>query len=291
LIQELNFKMSIIIKKVINFCYYRPIASLGLFILIFFTFVGIFAPLIAPYGPIEMIVKDRLSPPSLEHWMGTDHLGMDIFSRVVYSTRIDLFIAVTSVSLAIVIGVPLGALIGYAPKKVDEIVMRLIDGINAFPMFILALIVAAAIGPGLKNVIFVVAFVNFPSYLRLVRGQVLSIKEMQFIEAAESVGNGYLRIAMLHILPNTLGPVLVLACLNSAWAILTAAGLSFLGVGIPLPQPEWGAMVSAGTRYALSGEWWIAFFPGLIITIVVLSLNLIADTLQEILDPKRKVRV
>ena len=173
--------MSIIIKKVINFCYYRPIASLGLFILIFFTFVGIFAPLIAPYGPIEMIVKDRLSPPSLKHWRGTDHLGMDIFSRVVYSTRIDLFIAVTSVSLAIVIGVPLGALIGYAPKKVDEIVMRLIDGINAFPMFILALIVAAAIGPGLKNVIFVVAFVNFPSYLRLVRGQVLSIKEMQFM--------------------------------------------------------------------------------------------------------------
>tara|TARA_Y100001936_G_C16060765_1_gene663977 strand:+ start:241 stop:1092 length:852 start_codon:yes stop_codon:yes gene_type:complete len=280
--------MLIILKKIKKFCYQRPIPSIGLFILVFFIFVGIFAPIIAPYGPIEMIIKDRLSPPSMKHFMGTDHLGMDIFSRVVYSTRIDLFIAMCSVGLAMSIGVPLGALIGYAPKKVDEVVMRLIDGINAFPMFILALIVAAAIGPGLKNVIFVVAFVNFPSYLRLVRGQVLSIKEMQFVEAAESVGNGYLRITMVHILPNTIGPVLVLACLNSAWAILTAAGLSFLGVGIPLPQPEWGAMVSAGTRYTLSGEWWIAFFPGLIITLVVLSLNLIADTLQEIMDPKRK---
>ena len=283
--------MPFFFKKVLSFIYNRPLPSIGLFILLFFLLIGIFAPLIAPYGPIEMIVKDRLSPPSLKHLMGTDHLGMDIFSRIIYSSRTDLFIAISSVSLAIIIGVPLGAIIGYAPKKLDEVIMRLVDGINAFPMFILALIVAAAIGPGLKNVIFVVAFVNFPSYLRLVRAQVLSIKEMQYIEAAESVGNSFIRITIIHILPNTLGPVLVLACLNSAWAILTAAGLSFLGVGIPLPEPEWGAMVSSGTRYALSGEWWIAFFPGLVITIVVLSLNLIADTLQEILDPKRKVQI
>jgi len=280
-----------ILSKIKNFCIYRPLPAIGLFVLILFSIVGIFAPLIAPYGPIEMIVKDRLSPPSLAHLMGTDHLGMDIFSRVVYSTRIDLFIAVTSVGCAMLIGVPLGALIGYAPKKVDETVMRLIDGINAFPMFILALIVAGAVGPGLKNVIFVVAFVNFPSYLRLVRGQVLSLKERQFVEAAKSVGNGYLRITMVHILPNTLGPVLVLMCINCAWAIITAAGLSFLGVGIPLPEPEWGAMVSVGTRYALSGEWWISFFPGIVITLVVLSLNLVADTLQEIMDPKRRILI
>jgi peptide/nickel transport system permease protein len=133
--------------------------------------------------------------------------------------------------------------------------------------------------------------VNFPSYLRLVRGQVLSLKASQFVEAAQSVGNGYFRITMFHILPNTLGPVLVLMCINCAWAIMTAAGLSFLGVGIPLPEPEWGAMVSVGTRYALSGEWWIAFFPGLVITLVVLSLNLIADTLQEIMDPKRRILI
>ena len=165
-----------ILSKIKNFCIYRPLPSIGLFILILFSILGILAPLIAPYGPIEMVVKDRLSPPSLTHLMGTDHLGMDIFSRVIYSARIDLFIAVTSVGLAMLIGVPLGAVIGYAPKKVDETVMRLIDGINAFPLFILALIVAGAVGPGLKNVIFVVAFVNFPSYLRLVRGQVLFLK-------------------------------------------------------------------------------------------------------------------
>ena len=134
--------MPIFLKKVLSFIYNRPLPSIGLFILLFFLLIGIFAPVIAPYGPIEMVVKDRLSPPILKHLMGTDHLGMDIFSRIIYSSRTDLFIAISSVSLAIIIGVPLGAIIGYAPKKLDEIIMRLVDGINAFPMFILALIVA-----------------------------------------------------------------------------------------------------------------------------------------------------
>jgi peptide/nickel transport system permease protein len=222
--------------------------------------------------------------------MGTDHLGMDIFSRVVFGARVDLVIAISAVLLAMAVGSPLGAIIGYSPSYVDEVVMRIFDGINAFPMFILAVLVAGALGPGVVNVIIVVAFVNFPSYVRLVRGQVLSLRETQFIEAARCVGNPPARIIFRHLLPNTLAPVLVLACLNAAWGMLTAAALSFIGVGVPLPSPEWGLMVETGTRYVPSGEWWISFFPGLAICVVVLSFNFVGDSFRDILDPRRRFR-
>lgn len=268
----------------------NPLTWIGSLILFFFVFVAILAPVIAPYGPTELIVADRLQPPSRTHWMGTDQLGMDIFSRVVYASRVDLVIAVTAVLLAMIIGVPLGAIIGYSKPRVDEVVMRFIDGINAFPMFILALLVAASLGPGIVNVIIVVAFVNFSGYLRLVRGLVLSLKERQFVEAARSIGHPPLIIIFKHILPNTFGPVLVLSCLNAAWAILTAAGLSFVGVGVPLPTPEWGLMVDSGTRYIPSGEWWISIFPGLAIALAVLGFNLVGDSLQDVLDPRKHIR-
>lgn len=268
----------------------NPLTLVGSLILLVFAGIAVLAPIISPYNPTEVIVADRLQPPSRAHPMGTDHLGMDIFSRVIFATRVDLVIAVSAVLLATAVGAPLGAVIGYSRPRVDEFAMRIIDGINAFPAFILALVVAAALGPGILNVILVVAFVNFPSYLRLVRGQVLSLKERQFIEAAESIGNPPFRIVFRHLLPNTVGPVLVLACLNSAWAILTAAALSFVGVGVPLPTPEWGLMVNTGTRYIPSGEWWISFFPGLAMSLVVLGFNLVGDSLQDILDPRKRFR-
>lgn len=268
----------------------NPVTLIGAFILSFFVFMALAAPIITPFGPVEINVKNRLQPPSLTHIFGTDKLGMDIYSRVVYATRIDLLIAFGGVSLAMLIGVPLGAIIGYSPSKFDEVAMRIVDGINAFPMFILALAIASAIGPGIGNVIIVVAFVNFPSYLRLVRGQVLSLKQRQFIEAARSVGNSPMKIIFRHLLPNTLGPVLVLACLNTAWAILTAAALSFVGVGVTLPNPEWGLMVNQGIRYVTSGEWWISFFPGMAISLIVLGLNLVGDSLNDIVDPRRRFR-
>lgn len=268
----------------------NPLTWVGSFILLLFALLAVLAPVIAPYGPTEVIASDRLQSPNRTHLMGTDHLGMDIFSRVLFGARVDLVIAVSAVLLAMVVGAPLGALIGYSPSYVDEVAMRIIDGINAFPMFILALLVAAALGAGVLNVIMVVAFVNFPSYLRLVRGQVLSLKEMQFIEAARCVGNPPIRIIFGHLLPNTVGPVLVLACLNAAWGMLTAAGLSFVGVGVPLPTPEWGLMVDTGTRYIPSGEWWISFFPGLALALVVLGFNFVGESFQDILDPRKRLR-
>jgi peptide/nickel transport system permease protein len=268
----------------------NPLTWVGLFILLLFVLLAVLAPVISPYGATELRTIDRLQPPSRTHLMGTDHLGMDIFSRVLFGARVDLVIAVSAVLLAMVVGAPLGAIIGYSPPRVDEVTMRIVDSINAFPMFILALLVAAALGPGVRNVIIVVAFVNFPSYLRQVRGQVLSLKERQFVEAARCVGNPPARIIFRHLLPNTVGPVLVLACLNAAWAVLTAAGLSFVGVGVPLPTPEWGLMVNSGTRYVPSGEWWISFFPGLAICLVVVGFNFVGDSFRDILDPRRRFR-
>lgn len=268
----------------------NPVTLAGSFILLLYALMAILAPVISPYSPTEIITIDRLQPPSRTHLMGTDHLGMDIFSRVVFSARVDLVIALSAVLLAVVVGSPLGAIIGYSHRYVDEVAMRIVDGLNAFPSFILALLVAAVLGPGIQNLIAVIAFVNIPSYLRLVRGQVLSLKERQFIEAARCVGNPPGRIIFRHLLPNTLGPVVVLACLNSAWAILMASGLSFLGLGVPLPTPEWGLMVSTGARYVPSGEWWISFFPGLAVALIVFGLNLVGDSLQDILDPRRRFR-
>jgi peptide/nickel transport system permease protein len=268
----------------------NPLAWIGSFVLLSSALLAVLAPVITPYGPTEIIASDRLQSPSRTHPMGTDHLGMDIFSRVVFGARVDLVIAVSAVLLAMVVGVPLGAIIGYSPPRVDEVVMRIIDGLNAFPSFFLALLVAAALGPGIMNVIGVVAFANFSGYLRLVRGQVLSLKERQFVEAARCVGNPPVRIIFGHLLPNTMAPVLVLACLNAAWAMLTAAGLSFVGVGVPLPTPEWGLMVNSGARYVPSGEWWISFFPGLAICLVVLGFNFVGDSFRDILDPRRRFR-
>ena len=268
----------------------NPLTLIGSLIVLLFVLLAVLAPVLSPYGGTELRVREKLLPPGRDHWLGTDHLGMDIFSRILFGARVDLTIAICGVLLGMSLGVPLGALIGYSHPMIDEIVMRIVDGINAFPMFILALGVAAALGPGVRNVILVVGFVTFPSYLRLVRGQVLSLKETQFIEGAQCVGNPPLRIIFRHLLPNALSPALVLACLNVAWAILNAAGLSFVGVGVPLPAPEWGSMVSLGVRYIPSGEWWISLFPGLAIAALVLGFNLAGDGLRDILDPRRRLR-
>ena len=268
----------------------NPLSLVGALLVMIFVVAAIFAPLIAPYGATVPMVSERLQPPSWSHLMGTDHLGMDIFSRVVFAARVDLFIVIGGVLLAMVVGVPLGAILGYSRPLVDEVSMRIFDGINDFPMLILSQSFAAALGRGIQNVVLVVAFVNFSVYLRVVRGQFLSLRQKQFTEAARCVGNSAPRIMFKHLLPNAIGPVVVLACLNSAWTILMASSLSFLGVGVPLPTPEWGLMVSTGTRYIVSGEWWISFFPGLAIALVVLGFNLMGDSLEDILDPRRRFR-
>lgn len=266
----------------------NPLSIAGLVLLASFLFMAVFAPYIVPYDPMATDPSNQFLPPSREHLFGTDSTGMDIFSRVIYGARYDLFIAISSVLLAIAVGVPIGAIVGYYGGVVDEIAMRLLDTIQSFPMFILAMGIIAALGQSIFNLIIVIAFVNFPTYVRLIRGNMLSIRESYFAEAAKCLGYHPLRIIFVHLLPNCISPVIIQASLNSGWAILTAAGLGFLGLGVKIPKPEWGAMITQGAEYIITGEWWISFFPGLAIMLTVLGFNLLGDTLDDILDPKRR---
>lgn len=249
---------------------------------------AVFAPLLAPYRPYESDPARSLQPPSGDHLCGTDTYGEDIFSRVLYGGRITLLISVLAVLLGLVVGTTLGALAGYCAGAVDEVIMRAMDMVQAFPSFILAMAVAVAIGPGLLTLIVANATVNVPLYARILRSRMLSVRETQYASAAICVGNPWHRTLFVHLLPNCLGPVFVQATLQAGWAILAAAGLSFLGLGMSVPTAEWGAMVLMGTRFMLTGEWWVAFFPGMAIVLAVLAFNLIGDGLWDLLDPHRR---
>jgi len=267
----------------------NPLSILGMFFLCIFILAAILGPIITPYDPLDSQISETFQPPTKEHWFGTDNTGKDVYSRVIAGARIDLSIAFFSVLLMVAIGVPLGSIVGYFGGLLDEIIMRLLDTIQAFPAFILAMGIVAALGQSIRNVILVIAFVNFPSYVRIVRASMMSLKERQFAEAAKCLGNPPFVIIFKHLLPNCFGPILVQASLNSGWAILTAAGLGFLGLGVRIPAPEWGAMVGIGAEYVVTGEWWMSSFPGLAIMLLVSGFNLLGDTLDDILDPQRRI--
>ncbi len=260
---------------------------LGLAIIVFFSLIAVFAPLLATHDPVVTNPDEQFQPPSRDHFFGTDEVGWDIYSRVLYATRIDFFIAIMSVLLAIAIGVPLGGLTGYFSGRFDDVLMRVLDAFQAFPPLILAMAVVAALGRSIWLVIAVIAFINFPSYLRVVRAEMKSKKESFFAEAARSVGNPSYRLIFRHLIPNCLDPVLAQAPLNAGWAILVAASLSFIGLGVPIPTPEWGSMINDGVGGIISGEWWISFFPGLTAMLAVLGFNLLSEGLRDIFDPKR----
>lgn len=263
------------------------IAVVGFLITGLFIILAIFSPVIATHDPINPSPAERFLPPGKDHLFGTDKIGRDIFSRVIYAARIDYVIAIVSVTLSIVIGVPLGAISGYISGRFDTVLMRLLDGLQALPAFILAMAVVAALGKGVWLIVAVVAFINFPAYLRLVRAEMKKNKESLYAEGARSVGNPTHRIIFRHLLPNCLDPVLAQAPLNGGWAILLAAGLSFIGLGVPLPTPEWGSMINEGADSVVTGEWWIAFFPGLATMLAVLGFNLLAEGMRDIFDPRR----
>jgi peptide/nickel transport system permease protein len=249
---------------------------------------ALFAPLIAPYPPLQGNAAETLQPPSLSHLFGTDSIGFDVFSRVIYGARIDLVIAVGAVAIALVVGCTLGAVAGFLGRVVDEVVMRVMDMLSAFPSFILALGVVAALGPSLPNLIFAIAFVNVPVYARLLRARVLTVRETQYVRAATALGLSRRRILFVHVLPNSWAPIFVQSTLQAGYAILEAAGLSFLGLGVRVPKPEWGVMINMGLQYIVSGQWWITFFPGTAIALTVMGFNLIGDGLQDVLDPRRR---
>jgi peptide/nickel transport system permease protein len=276
--RELRFSMKIIFKN--------PLSIIGLTIVACLLFVAIFGPQIAPYNPIEINLDEKRQPPSMTHLFGTDNYGRDIFSRILYGAGISLYIAITAVGLSTIIGTSIGIISGYYGGKVDVIVMRVMDVILAFPGLILAMGIASALGSGVTGAIYATGIVGIPGMARVVRAQTLSIRENQYVEAARASGASDLQIMMSHILPNVLSPIIVLATLRLGNAILIAAGLGFIGLGVQPPTPEWGVMVSEGRHYLIVGDWWMATFPGLAIAITVLGFNLFGDGMRDILDPR-----
>lgn len=260
--------------------------AFGLLVLIIFA--AVFGPWIVPYDPLASDTAQALKPPSAAHWFGTDQLGRDILSRVVVATRLDFFIAAASVILVFLMGGIAGVAAGYFGGWTDRIVGRIADTIMAFPLFVLAMGIVAALGNTVQNIIIATAIVNFPLYVRVARAEANVRRDAGFVQAARLSGNGEYRILLGHILPNIMPIMIVQMSLTMGYAILNAAGLSFIGLGVRPPTPEWGIMVAEGATFMVSGEWWIAFFPGLALMIAVFCFNLLGDGLRDIVDPQRR---
>jgi peptide/nickel transport system permease protein len=257
----------------------------GASIVLLMTLAAIFAPFIAPADPIAMNIPGRSQPPSREHLLGTDDFGRDVLSRVIYGGRVSIRVGVLAVTISLVAGSLIGLFAGYAGGWFDHVSQRFIDVMLAFPELILALAIVAVLGSGLTNVMIAIGIGSIPVYARVMRGQVLALRNEQYVEAARAVGVGHLRLIFRHILPNTLSAIVVVATLGIAGAILAGAGLSFIGMGAQPPTPEWGAMLSSGRGY-LRHEWWIPIFPGLALAITALGFNLMGDGLRDALDPR-----
>jgi len=260
--------------------------AFGLFLLI--VLAAVFGPQIAPYDPLASNTAQALKPPNAQHWFGTDQLGRDVFSRVIVATRLDFFIAVASVALVFLMGGLAGVAAGFFGGWTDRIVGRIADTIMAFPLFVLAMGIVAALGNKVQNIVLATAIVNFPLYTRIARAEANVRREAGFVEAARLSGNSDWRILISQILPNVFPILVVQMSLTMGYAILNAAGLSFIGLGVRPPTPEWGIMVAEGTAFMVSGQWWNAFFPGVALMIAVFCFNLLGDGLRDIVDPRRR---
>lgn len=258
----------------------RGLVHTGAAILVAVAAAAIFAPLIAGWGPTEIDVLNFLEPPGPGHPFGTDANGMDVFSRTLHAARLDLGVAVAAVTIAVLCGTGFGLAVGYAGGWADELAMRTLDIVQAIPVFVLALTVAAVFGTSLVTLTIALGLINAAPYARLMRSEVRALREHTFIEAAECAGNSRASILFRHLLPNALTPVLVIAPLNCGWVILMLAGLSFVGLGVQVPQAEWGAMISAGAGDIVGGRWWTTVFPGLALFLTVLGFNLLGEGLQ-----------
>lgn len=263
-------------------------AVIGLVMLGLWVLAAVFAPLVSPYDPLDPVGPGR-QPPSLEFLFGTDLLGRDVLTRVIHGSRISLFLGFISVAIGLSLGMLMGLPAGYRGGWTDTVIMRATDAMLALPGLLLALVVIAALGPGLLNVMLAVGIGSVPLYARLVRGQCLSIRETEYIQAARVIGSSDLRIMLRHILPNLVGPVIVLCTLQMGSAILVGSSLSYLGMGAQPPTPEWGLMTAEGRAY-LARQWWLSTFPGLAIFTFVIAVNLMGDGLRAALDPRAQKR-
>jgi len=266
----------------------NPVTLAAVTLFALFVLMALFGPALVPYDPLASDSAAALKPPSAAHWFGTDALGRDIFSRTVVATRLDLGIAISAVAASFIIGMPLGLAAGFFGGWWDRIVTRLSDTIMAFPLFVLAMGIVAALGNTVGNIVLATAIINLPFYVRVARAEANVRREAGWIEAARLSGNGDARILALHLFPNSLPPAMVQVSLNMGWAILNAAGLSFIGLGVRAPTPEWGILVAEGAQFIVSGEWWVSFFPGAVLMLAVFSFNLLGDALRDIFDPRRR---
>lgn len=262
-----------------------PVTFTALIVLALLVVAAIAAPLIAPYDPSEIDAFNTLKGPSAAHWLGVDENGRDVLSRLIYGTRISLTVGLISVGVALVVGVPLGLISGYFGRWTDSVIMRLMDAILAFPSLILALAIVVILGQGITQLMLAIGITSIPVYARLVRGQVLSLKTRDYVSAALSMGANTPRILLRHILPNTTAPIIVQGSLGIAFAILSEAGLSFLGLGVKPPTPAWGGMLQKAIPHIYRAPY-LSIFPGLAIFVTVLSLNIVGDALRDTLDPR-----
>jgi len=264
-----------------------PLTLVGAAVVLGVVVVAALAPVLAPYPPDEVNFASRLLPPGPQHWFGTDELGRDILSRVIWGSRASVGAGFLIVAVAVSVGLVVGSISGYFGGRLDTVIMRLMDIVLGFPSLILAMALAAALGPNLTNAMLAVAFVRIPVYVRLVRGQSLQVREREFVKGARCFGASHLWIIVRHVLPNSISPVIVQATLDIGGAILTASALSFLGLGAQPPLAEWGAMVASGRRFILD-QWWYPTFPGLAIFVTAMGFNLCGDGLRDLLDPRAR---
>lgn len=259
----------------------KVMIGVGVSLIGFVVIFAILAPWVSPWGPIEIDSSATRAAPGGDHLLGTDVNGMDVLSRLAYAARVDLLVAVIAVALAVIGGAIIGVTAGYAGGWFDSVMMRLLEIVQSFPTFILALAVAALLGPGVVNLTIVVAIVSIPSYARLIRAEVRTVRELAYVDAARTSGIPTIAVLWRHVLPNSLTAVRIVAPLNVGWAMLALAGLSFLGLGVPIPEPEWGAMISQGTSDLVSGRLWTTLPPGIFLVICVLGFSLLGEGLQE----------
>lgn len=266
----------------------NPVNLVALLLLVLLLCCAVLGPWLAPYDPVATNTAMALQPPSAAHWFGTDQLGRDVFSRVIVATRLDLAIAFAAVLLSMAVGAVAGAAMGYFQGWPDAVGGRITDVLMAFPLFVLAMAMVAALGNSVSSVVYATAVINLPFYVRLARAEVSIRRNMGYIEAARVGGSGHARILRVFLLPNILPPLVVQASVNLGWAVLNTAGLSFIGLGVRAPTPEWGIMVAEGAQFIISGRWWIALFPGLALMLAVFCFNLLGDGLRDVVDPRSR---
>nr|WP_295462297.1 ABC transporter permease [Mesorhizobium sp.] len=250
--------------------------------------VAIIGPYIAPYDPLTTNLREVLRPPSGAYWFGTDHLGRDIFSRVIVAARLDFAIAIVAVSLSAIVGSAIGALSGYVGGWLDRILGRVVDVMMAFPLFVAAMALVAVLGNSVESIVLATAIINLPFYFRLMRAEISARRETGYVEAAIINGNSTAQVIFTFLVPNSLPPVIVQISLNLGWAILNTAGLAFIGLGVAPPTPEWGIMIQEGASMMISGQWWVVVFPGLALAMSVFCFSLLGDAIRDVIDPRRR---